>query len=94
MTSPAAPPPPPLPTALPQTLAAEQRFGPTHQLILLLTVLGLGTGLFAAGTPMRDVLALLGGCGAIGAATAAALSSSRRLVRGIVEAAVRAAAGR
>ncbi|MEV6012708.1 hypothetical protein AB0M29_38725 [Streptomyces sp. NPDC051976] len=69
-------------------------FGAPHQLILLLTVLGLGAALFTTGTPISSVFTLLGGCGAIGAATIAAAGGGRRLAQVLVEAAVRAAAGR
>ncbi|WP_329377014.1 hypothetical protein [Streptomyces sp. NBC_01716] len=65
------------------------RFGSTHALILLIAVLGLGSTLFLVGTPLETVFALLGGCGAIGAATLAAARGGRRLVTVIVETAVR-----
>jgi hypothetical protein len=74
--------------------APAERFGPTHHLIVLLTVLGLGTALFATGTPMRAVFALLAGCGAIGAATVAAPGGVRRTAKVLLEAGARAAAGK
>ncbi|MFD3422112.1 hypothetical protein [Streptomyces decoyicus] len=74
--------------------AAGGRFGPTHTLILLICVLALGSGLFLAGTPLDTVFTLLGGLGAIGAATLAAAGGSRRLVSVIAEAAVRSGAGK
>jgi hypothetical protein len=83
------PPAPPESGAVP-----AERFGPTHHLIVLLAVLGLGTALFATGTPMRAVFALLGGCGAIGAATVAAPGGVRRVSKVLLEAASRAAAGK
>ncbi|GGM19080.1 hypothetical protein GCM10010129_74190 [Streptomyces fumigatiscleroticus] len=70
------------------------RFGPTHALILLIAVLGLGTGLFLAGTELETVFALLSGCGAIGAATLTAAGGGRRLMSFVVEAAVRSGAGK
>ncbi|MFJ4478806.1 hypothetical protein [Streptomyces xanthochromogenes] len=68
------------------------RFGPTHALILLLCFLALGSGLFLAGTPLPTVFALLGGLGAIGAATLAAAGGGRRLIAVLAEAAVRGSA--
>ncbi|MFF2023443.1 hypothetical protein ACFVW2_16820 [Streptomyces sp. NPDC058171] len=73
---------------------AAGRFGPTHALILLIAVLGLGSGLFLAGTELETVFALLGGCGAIGAATLTAAGGGRRLMSLFVEAAVRSGAGK
>ncbi|MEV5842219.1 hypothetical protein AB0M32_09615 [Streptomyces sp. NPDC051985] len=70
------------------------RFGPTHALILLIAVLGLGTTLFLAGTELETVFALLGGCGAIGAATLTAAGGGRRLISVLAEAAVRSGAGK
>ncbi|MEH0656018.1 hypothetical protein QA995_42595 [Streptomyces scabiei] len=70
------------------------RFGPTHALILLIAFLGLGCGLFLAGAELDTVLVLLGGCGAIGAATLAAAGGGRRLMTVLVETAVRSGAGR
>lgn len=71
--------------------SAATRFGPTHALILLLCVLTLGSGLFLAGTPLETVFTLLGGLGAIGAATLAAAGGGRRLIVVLAEAAVRGA---
>ncbi|MFI0908781.1 hypothetical protein ACH4TE_35515 [Streptomyces sioyaensis] len=73
---------------------AARRFGPTHTLILLIAFLGLGSGLFLAGTELDTVFALLGGCGAIGAATLTAAGGGRRLMGIFVEAAVRSGAGK
>ncbi|KUL27326.1 hypothetical protein [Streptomyces regalis] len=73
---------------------AAGRFGPTHALILLIAVLGLGSGLFLAGTKLETVFALLGGCGAIGAATLTAAGGGRRLMSILVEAAVRSGTGK
>ncbi|MFK4143495.1 hypothetical protein ACI2LZ_33855 [Streptomyces filamentosus] len=73
---------------------AAGRFGPTHALILQIVFLGLGSGLFLAGTDLDTVLVLLGGCGAIGAATLAAAGGGRRLMAVLVEAAVRSGAGK
>ncbi|MER5549531.1 hypothetical protein ABT072_45840 [Streptomyces sp. NPDC002589] len=73
---------------------AVGRFGPTHALILLIAVLGLGSGLFLAGTPLNTVFTLLGGLGAIGAATLTAAGGGRRLVTAFIEAAVRSGAGK
>ncbi|MFF1680771.1 hypothetical protein ACFVYG_32625 [Streptomyces sp. NPDC058256] len=70
---------------------AAGRFGSTHALILLLCVLALGSGLFLAGTPLETVFTLLGGLGAIGAATLAASGGGRRLLAVLAEAAVRGA---
>ncbi|MEU5609765.1 hypothetical protein AB0H03_13710 [Streptomyces sparsogenes] len=50
--------------------------------------------LFHKGTPISDILILLGGCGAIGAATLAAAGGGRRLMAVVVEAAVRSGAGK
>ncbi|MFE1879683.1 hypothetical protein [Streptomyces diastatochromogenes] len=69
------------------------RFGPTHTLVLLIAVLGLGSALFLAGTPLNTVFALLGGLGAIGAATLTAAGGGR-LMMAFVEAAVRFDAGK
>ncbi|MGY5074241.1 hypothetical protein [Streptomyces griseus] len=75
--------------------AAESagRFGATHTLILLITVLALGSALFVAGTPLRTVFTLLGGLGAIGAATLAAAGGGRRLLTAFAETLARSAAG-
>jgi hypothetical protein len=70
------------------------RLGPTHALILLIAVLGLGSALFLAGTPLDTVFALLGGCGAIGAATLTAAGRGRRLMTVLIETAVRSSAGK
>ncbi|MDQ1013205.1 hypothetical protein QFZ82_007690 [Streptomyces sp. V4I23] len=81
--------------ACPCTVAgATGRFGPTHALILLIAILGLGSTLFLVGTPLDTVFALLGGCGAIGAATLTAAGGGRRLVTVLVEAAVRSSAAK
>ncbi|MBT2444761.1 hypothetical protein J7E93_32640, partial [Streptomyces sp. ISL-36] len=64
---------------------AAGRFGPTHALILLLCVLALGSGLFLADTPLESVFTLLGGLGAIGAATLAAAGGGRRLLAVLAE---------
>ncbi len=53
----------------------------------------LGAGLALAGMPVADVLTLLAGCGAIGAATIAAAGGGRRLLTALAATAVRAAAG-
>ncbi|MEW2558552.1 hypothetical protein [Streptomyces griseorubiginosus] len=68
--------------------------GPTHALILLIAFLTLGTLLFREGTPIGDALALLGGCGAIGAGTLALVGGSRRLIAVLAEIAVRSGVGR
>jgi hypothetical protein len=73
---------------------AAGRFGPTHALILLIAFLGLGCGLFLAGAELDTVLTLLGGCGAIGAATLTAAGGGRRLMTVLVETAVRSGAGK
>lgn len=73
---------------------AAGRFGPTHALILLIAFLGLGCSLFLAGTELQTVFALLGGCGAIGAATLTAAGGGRRLMTVLVETAVRSGAGK
>nr|WP_119590946.1 hypothetical protein [Streptomyces scabiei] len=87
-------PPAPQPAGGGEPDGAGGRFGPTHALILLIAVLGLGTGLFLAGTELETVFALLGGCGAIGAATLTAAGGGRRLMTVLVEAAVRSGAGK
>ncbi|WP_331746190.1 hypothetical protein OG923_32850 (plasmid) [Streptomyces halstedii] len=93
---PASPPPssaqPPSPA--PAGEGAAGRLGPTHTLILLSTFLTLGTALFLKGTPIGDILLLLGGCGAVGAATLTAAGGGRRLMAVLVEAAVRSGAGK
>ncbi|MFE2471650.1 hypothetical protein [Streptomyces mirabilis] len=53
----------------------------------------LGAWLALAGMAVRDVLTLLAGCGAIGAATIAAAGGGRRLLTALATAAVREAAG-
>lgn len=73
---------------------AVGRFGPTHALILLIAVLGLGTGLFLAGTELETIFALQAGCGAIGAATLTAAGGGRRLMSLLVEAAARSGASK
>lgn len=75
---------PPLPGAL----------GPTQALILLVVFLTLGTLLFHEGTPVGDILALLGGCGATGAGTLALAGGGRRLIAVLAEAAIRSGVGR
>ncbi|MER5466656.1 hypothetical protein ABT010_39770 [Streptomyces sp. NPDC002668] len=52
----------------------------------------MGSALTMAGMPMTDVFVLLGGCGAIGAATFAAAGGGRRLAGAVATALVRAAA--
>lgn len=74
--------------------AAAWRLGPTHALILLIAFLGAGCGLFLAGTALTVVFELLGGLGAIGAATLAAAGGGRRLAVVLLEAAVRSGAGK
>lgn len=85
-------PPPAGPTA--PAAPSAGRLGPTHTLILLIVFLTLGTVLFLRGTPTGDIITLLGGCGAIGAATLAAAGGGRRLMAVLVEAAVRSGAGK
>ncbi|MEU3004708.1 hypothetical protein [Streptomyces sp. NPDC007020] len=93
--TPAAPEAPaPAPVGVCEPDGAAGRFGPTHALVLLIAVLGLGTCLFLAGTELDTVFALLGGCGAIGAATLTAAGGGRRLMSIFVEAAVRSGAGK
>ena len=70
------------------------RFGPTHALILLIAFLGFGCTLYLAGTELQTALTLLGGCGAIGAATLTAAGGGRRLMTVLVETAVRSGAGK
>lgn len=53
----------------------------------------LGAGLALTGMPVADVLTLLAGCGAIGAATIAAAGGGRRLLTALATTAVRAAVG-
>ncbi|MFE2716977.1 hypothetical protein ACFXKI_34745 [Streptomyces mirabilis] len=77
-----------------EPVGAAGRFGPTHALILLIAVLGLGSALFLAGTPLQTVFELLGGCGAIGAATLTAAGGGRRLMTVFVETAVRSSAAK
>ncbi|MGW0875480.1 hypothetical protein ACWD3Z_34090 [Streptomyces sp. NPDC002740] len=84
-------PSPRTPAATPE---ASGRWGPTHALILLIAFLALGTLLFREGTPVGDILALLGGCGTIGAATLALAGGGRRLIAVLAEAAVRSGVGR
>ncbi|MEU6184020.1 hypothetical protein [Streptomyces coeruleorubidus] len=92
--APAAEQTPTTPVVSGELAGAAGRFGPTHALILLIAFLGLGTGLFLAGTELETVFALLGGCGAIGAATLTAAGGGRRLISVLAEAAVRAGAGK
>lgn len=70
------------------------RWGPTQALILLIAFLTLGTLLFHEGTPVGDILALLGGCGATGAGTLALVNGGRRLMAVLAEAAIRSGVGR
>ena len=84
----------PVPTGGGEPDGAAGRLGPTHALILLIAVLGLGCGLVLAGTELETVFALLGGCGGIGAATLTAAGGGRRLMSLFVEAAVRSGAGK
>lgn len=86
LPSPAQPPSPP------HASEGAGRLGPTHTLILLTVFLTLGTALFLKGTPIGDILLLLGGCGAVGAATLTAAGGGRRLMAALVEAAVRSGA--
>ncbi|WP_046498439.1 hypothetical protein [Streptomyces odonnellii] len=84
-----------LPSSLPPaTQVSQGRWGPTHALTLLIAFLLLGALLFREGTPIGDILALLGGCGAIGAGTLALAGGSRRLIAVLAEAAVRSGVGR
>ncbi|MEU3984533.1 hypothetical protein AB0F77_31435 [Streptomyces sp. NPDC026672] len=73
---------------------SQGRWGPTHALILLIAFLTLGTLLFREGTPIGDVLALLGGCGAIGAGTLTLAGGGHRLIAVLAKAAVRSGAGK
>ncbi|MEV7157287.1 hypothetical protein AB0N77_22115 [Streptomyces misionensis] len=88
--------PSPVPPATPAAPATppEGRLGPTHALILLIVFLTLGTALFLNRTPIGDIITLLGGCGAVGAATLAAAGGGRRLMAVLVEAAVRSGTGK
>ncbi|MCX4993730.1 hypothetical protein [Streptomyces sp. NBC_00568] len=61
---------------------------------MLIAFLMLGTLLFHEGTPVGEILALLGGCGATGAGTLALAGGGRRLIAVLVEAAVRSGVGR
>ncbi|MFF8973648.1 hypothetical protein [Streptomyces sp. NPDC014995] len=54
----------------------------------------LGGALRLAGMPLGDVFALLGGCGALGAATVVAMSGGRRRLSSVAAAVVRAADGK
>jgi hypothetical protein len=63
-------------------------------LILLVSFQVSGVALFLLGTPILDIFALLGGCGALGAATLAVAGGGRRLMAVLVETAVRSGAGR
>lgn len=74
--------------------AASGRWSPTHALILLIAFLATGTLLFREGTAIGEILALLGGCGTVGAATLALAGGGRRLVAVLFEAAVRSGAGK
>lgn len=74
--------------------ASTGRWGPTHALILLIAFLVLGTMLFREGTPVGDILALLAGCGTIGAATLALAGGGRRLIAVLAEVVVRSGTGR
>ncbi|ALO91241.1 hypothetical protein SHL15_0024 [Streptomyces hygroscopicus subsp. limoneus] len=88
-------PPSPSPFTSPTAGAVPAgRLGPTHTLILLIAFLVLGTVLFVKGTPISDILFLLGGCGAIGAATLTPAGGGRRLMAVLVETAVRSGAGK
>ncbi|MGW7073091.1 hypothetical protein ACWGII_40195 [Streptomyces sp. NPDC054855] len=82
------------PPAAPANPTSPVRWDSTHALILLIAFLTLGTLLFLAGTPTSAVLALLGGCGAIGAGTLALAGGGRRLITALAEAAVRSGVGR
>ncbi|MFG2785922.1 hypothetical protein ACGFY7_49945 [Streptomyces prunicolor] len=82
---PGAPAPQP-PRAVARPLTAAQICG-----IIVFPLLGAGLAL--AGMPVADVLTLLAGCGAIGAATIAAAGGGRRLLTALATTAVRAAAG-
>ncbi|MFF1459696.1 hypothetical protein [Streptomyces sp. NPDC058330] len=88
--------PPPLAAQPSRQAPAPQpgRLGPTHTLILLITVQALGTALFLNGTPTSDILTLLGGCGAVSAAVLTAAGGGRRLMTVLVDAAVRSGTGR
>ncbi|MFE2879194.1 hypothetical protein ACFXG6_32945 [Streptomyces roseus] len=56
---------------------------------MLVSFLVVGSALLLASTPLKTVFALLGGCGAIGATTLAAVGGGRRLAAVLVEVAVR-----
>ncbi|MER8159954.1 hypothetical protein [Streptomyces sp. NPDC094472] len=58
-------------------------------MILLITVLVLGSGLFLLGTSPSSIFLLFGGCGAIGAASLTVIGGGRRLVTVLAETAVR-----
>ncbi|MEV8346436.1 hypothetical protein ACFVHQ_22755 [Actinomycetes bacterium NPDC127524] len=58
-------------------------------MILLIVFLALGTLLFREGTPVGDILTLLAGCGAIGAATLALAGGGWHLAIVLAEAVVR-----
>ncbi|MFF3247754.1 hypothetical protein ACFYWY_29455 [Streptomyces sp. NPDC002870] len=54
----------------------------------------MGSGLCWTGMAVADVFVLLGGCGAIGAATFTAAGGGRRLAGALAEALLRTAAGK
>ncbi|KUN35717.1 hypothetical protein AQJ30_23800 [Streptomyces longwoodensis] len=62
--------------------------------MLLIAFLALGTVLFLKGTPISDILILLGGSGAIGIDTLTAAGAGRRLMAVLVETAVRSRGGK
>jgi hypothetical protein len=74
--------------------AGARRFGPTHALIWLVVVLGLGCGLFVSGIAMDTVFMLVGGLSVIGALTLTVAGGGRRLWAVAVEAAVRSSTGK
>ncbi|QXQ94908.1 hypothetical protein KV381_36240 [Streptomyces sp. WY228] len=79
----------------PTAPASSVRWDPTHALILLIAFLALGTLLFLKGTPTGAILALLGGCGAVGAGTLALAGGGRHwLIAVLAEVAMRSGTGR
>ncbi|MFF8919119.1 hypothetical protein ACF08M_38955 [Streptomyces sp. NPDC015032] len=76
----------PSPPDAPSRLGAPQAFSAVSFPVL-------GGALHVTGMPLQDIFILLGGCGALGAATVMAVGGGRRLTS-LAGAVLRAAAGR
>ncbi|MFG2197089.1 hypothetical protein [Streptomyces sp. NPDC048639] len=81
--------------ASPEPITTRPSRGPgAAQVAGLVSFPLMGAALLYAGFPMGDVFALLGGCGAIGAATFTAAGGGKRIAAVLAEIVLRATTGK